>query len=149
MDMKFRFILPKGPEYCRERMLRWEALDKSLGRPPNFEVLSEDEKSLHLIALHGKKLVGCICFLPETGTQGKIFEMAVSQEYQGRGFGRQLLLTLERSLIEKGILDVYLHAHIEFESFYQRLGYLGEGDVFVKMGQSLKRMKKSLSSTDH
>src|SRR3989338_7258036 len=106
--MKFRFIAPDGPEYQAEKMLRWEVLRKPLGMPPGSEVLPEEEKSLHLIATDAKKLVGCVCFFPETEKGGLIFQMAISEEYQGKGFGRQLLFTLECSLLKRGMRDVYL-----------------------------------------
>ena len=63
--MKYKFITVDGPEYPAERMLRWEVLDKPLGIPPGTEILPEELQSLHLIALDGKRLVGCVCFYPE------------------------------------------------------------------------------------
>lgn len=142
--IKFRFIAPNGPEYDAERMLRWEVLRKPLGMPPGSEGLPEDEQSLHLIASIGKKVVGCVCFFPESEMQGRIFQMAISEEYQGKGFGRQLLQTLERSLAKKGIRDVYLYVRSESEGFYQRMGYSPEGDLVKLFGELYRLMKKVL-----
>jgi hypothetical protein len=69
--MKFRFITPKDPEYPQELMLRWEVLAKPLGLPPGMEEVLEEAKSLHLIAVDRKKLVGCVLFRPEGDTQGR------------------------------------------------------------------------------
>lgn len=146
--MKFKFIEPDGPEYQAERMLRWEVLAKPLGiPPPDTGSLSEEQQSLHLIALKGKQVVGCICFYPESKSQGRIYEMAVSEEYQGQGFGRQLLHTLEKMLIEKGFRDVYLFAGAETEGFYLLMGYEKEGDPTVTMGTKQLKMKKILLPT--
>jgi ribosomal protein S18 acetylase RimI-like enzyme len=142
--IKFRFIAPNGPDYQAERMLRWEVLRKPLGMPPGSEEIPEDDKSLHLIASIGKEVVGCVCFFPESQTQGKIFQMAVSEEYRGKGFGRKLLQSLERSLIQKGIRDVYLYVRSESEGFYQRMGYAPEGDLIKQFGEFYRLMKKVL-----
>jgi N-acetylglutamate synthase-like GNAT family acetyltransferase len=147
--MKFKIITPDAPEYDAERMLRWEVLAKPLGRPPESEVLPEELQSLHLVALEGKRIVGCVCFHPESQTSGRIFEMAVSEEHRGRGFGRQLLHALETMLVQKGIQDVYLFATPESEEFYALMGYQPEGESIAKMGLKQRLMKKNLPLGDH
>ena len=147
--MKFKIITPDAPEYQAERMLRWEVLAKPLGLPPGSEVLPEEMQSLHLVALDGKRIVGCVCFHLESNTNGRIFEMAISEEYQGKGFGRQLLHTLEQMLIQRDVHHVYLYARPETEEFYSRMGYELDGDVIVKMGLKQRMMKKNLSSCIH
>ncbi|MBS0604260.1 MAG: GNAT family N-acetyltransferase [Verrucomicrobia bacterium] len=142
--MKFKLITPDAPEYLAERLLRWEVLAKPHGMPPGSEAFPEEMQSLHLIALEGKRLVGCICFHPETISQGRIFEMAVSEEYQGRGFGRKLLHALEEMLVERGIQDVYLFARPENEEFYSLMGYRLEEEVISQMGLKQRKMKKNL-----
>ncbi len=143
--MKFKVITPNAPEYPAERMLRWEVLSKPLGMPPpEADVFPEEMQSLHLIALDGKRIVGCVCFHPESESNGRIFELAVSEEYQGRGFGRQLLHRLEKMLVEKGILNVYLLAGTESEEFYALMGYQPDGDFIQKMGLKQRMMKKIL-----
>lgn len=143
--MKFKIITTDAPEYQAERMLRWEVLSKPLGMPPDSEVIPDEMQSLHLIAIDGKQIVGCVCFHPEGSKNGRIFEMAVSEEYQGQGFGRQLIHALERMLIQKGFLDVYLFARPETEEFYSLMGYQPEGETIVEMGVKHRMMKKNLS----
>jgi len=145
--VKYKLISPEGPEYDAERLLRWEVLSKPLGMPPGSEVLAEEMQSLHLIALEGKKLVGCICFHPESKVRGRVFEMAVSEEYQGKGFARQLLHRLEQMLAQRGIECVYLYAKGESEDFYSRMGYHPEEDFIEQMGLKQRMMKKSLYPT--
>jgi N-acetylglutamate synthase-like GNAT family acetyltransferase len=147
--MKFKIITPDAPEYQAERMLRWEVLAKPLGMPPGSEIFPEEMQSLHLIALDGKRIVGCVCFYPESDTNGRISEMAVSEEYQGQGFGRQLLHTLERMLVQRGIHDVYLFTRPETEEFYSLMGYQPKDEVIVKMGLKQRMMKKNLHSNGH
>lgn len=143
--MKFFFITPGGPEYHEEKMLRWEVLGKSLGLSPEMIIPQDDAKSLHFVAKDKKKIVGCICFSrDELLTRGKISQMAISEEYQGQAFGRQLLSHLERSLADKGITDVYLYAEQEAREFYQRLGYSKEEEVLSQKGISHWLMRKNI-----
>ena len=93
--MKFRFIRTQDPEYTKELMLRWEVLSKPLGMPPGSDIFPEEKESIHLIAMEGKNVVGCVLFHPETAHEGRLYQMAVSEEYHGKGFGRQLIGTLE------------------------------------------------------
>lgn len=142
--MKFKVITPDGPEYEAERRLRWEVLAKPHGIPPGTEAFPEEHNSLHLAAIVRKKLVGCICFHPEGLINGRIFEMAVSEEYHGQGFGRKLLLELEQMLVQRGIQDVYLYVRAASEDFYSLMGYQREGDFIMQMGHKQRLMKKSL-----
>jgi len=142
--IRFRFISPSGPDYAAERMLRWEVLRKPLGMPPGSEIFSQEDQSLHLIASVQRKIVGSVCFFPETTTNGCLSQMAISEEYRGKGFGRQLIQALERSLIRKGVQDIYLYARLESEGFYRRMGYFSEGELVKQFGEHHRLMKKSL-----
>jgi ribosomal protein S18 acetylase RimI-like enzyme len=142
--MKFKVITPEGPEYEAEQRLRWEVLSKPYGIPPEVGAFPEELHSLHLVAIDGKRLVGCICFHPETHVNGRIFEMAVSEEYQGPGFGRKLILALEQMLVQRGIQDVYLYAREESEEFYSMMGYSPEDSFVEQMGLKTRMMKKRL-----
>ncbi len=142
--MKFRFITTEDPEHTKEQMLRWEVLLKPQGIPPEMEMSPEEKNSLHLIALDRKNLVGCILFHPENETKGRLYHMALSEEYQGKGFGRKMISTLERSLAGRGIKEVYLETPQDRVGFYVRMGYQMEGNVQLQNGQLLQRMIKKL-----
>lgn len=146
--MRFKFIDSKGSEYEKERMLRWEVLLKPLGLPPGSEGLPRDEDCLHLIAIENKKVIGCICFSAESKTLGEIFHMAVSEEYQGKGFGRKLMHTMENALFEKGVRTLYVYAFQDIEGFYAKMGYHAQGDCIKRNGAFCRLMKKTLSSPE-
>lgn len=142
--MKFQFIAPEGPDYEAERMLRWEILRKPLGLPPGSELDPEDPKSLHLVAIDRKQIVGCVCFFPESKEAGRIFQMALSEEYQGKGFGRKLLYALEVALAEQGFVLAEVVARQESQGFYRKMGYHPDGDAQLRFGISFQRMCKTL-----
>ncbi|MBI2743316.1 MAG: GNAT family N-acetyltransferase [Chlamydiales bacterium] len=142
--MKFCFITPDDVEYPHELMLRWEVLLKPLGLPPGNELIDEEKGSLHLVAVEKKKLVGCVLFFPEGESSGKLHEMALSEEHQGRGFGRKLISTLEQALIKKGFTEIYLFAPQDKVGFYERMGYKSESELKKEKGVLLQRMNKRL-----
>ncbi len=142
--MKFKFIKTHQPEYSKELMLRWEVLRKPLGMPPGSELFPEEDDSLHLIALEGKQVVGCVLFHQENEGRGKLFQMAISPDYNGIGFSRRLMATLEQALIKRGIREVYLLAREETIRFYSHMGYQAEGDIIQRFGLPHYTMTKSL-----
>lgn len=146
--MKFKWITTKNIEYSSARMLRWEILRKPLGLAPGTEEMPKEIDSLHLVALDSKKVVGSVSFCPENAIMGRMYQMAMSEEYRGRGFGRKLLCILEQGLEKKGIYHVYLFARKEVEGFYQQMGYQPEGPSIEKIGLPHRLMKKTLQKKE-
>jgi N-acetylglutamate synthase-like GNAT family acetyltransferase len=142
--MKFKFIKLTDPYYRDELMLRWEVLRKPLGMPPGSELQPEEKDSFHLIALEKKQLVGCVLFHPESQTEGKIFQMALSEEYRGQGFGRKLISTLEQFLVKRGICHLHVFARQEIQGFFSSLGYFPEGDPIERFGSFHQKMSKHI-----
>jgi N-acetylglutamate synthase-like GNAT family acetyltransferase len=147
--MKFKVITPQDPEYQKELMLRWEVLSKPLGMPPpELKITREEQASLHLIALDKKNVVGCVLFFPEDENSGKVFQMAISEEYRGKGFGRQLLTFLENVLSRRGFKELHLFAKPDSIEFYLQMGYHSEDEFVKQEGCKCQRMKKSLKGEE-
>lgn len=142
--MKFLFVDKDGPEYEKERMLRWEALSKTLGLPPGSEVFPEEENCMHLIAKEKDRVIGCVCFVARSAEEGEIFQMAVSEEYRGQGFGRKLIHFLEKTLMEKGVKRILVYAWQDSEGFYAKLGYAPQAEPVKKNGVLCHLMVKKL-----
>lgn len=121
--MKFRLITTGGNAYIKEKLLRWEVLVKPMGLPPGSEVFPEEEESLHLVALEKRQVVGCVLFHQETSERGRLYQLAISQEYSGLGFRRKMVTALEKELIRRGVREVHLQAADEAVGFYRSLGF--------------------------
>ncbi len=143
--MKFKFIKTHHPDYSRELILRWEVLRKPLGLPPGSELVPEEKEYLHLLAIDGKKVVGCVLFHQEGIDCGQVDQMAISEEYHGIGFARQLMVAMELALTKKGIRDVYALVNEEVVGFYLQLGYHAEGKKVARFGTSHQMMRKTLA----
>ncbi len=142
--MKFKFITLSDPYYRDELMLRWEMIEKPKGVPPGLESLHEEKESFHLIALEKKQLVGCVVCHPQSEKEGKIFHLALSDEYKGKSFSRQMLSAMEEFLMNKGISHIYVLAGEEMRGFYSHLGFESEDEPFETFGVSYQKMGKTL-----
>jgi ribosomal protein S18 acetylase RimI-like enzyme len=143
--MKFKFIAWSDPYYHEELMLRWEVVEKPKGLPPGFERREQEKMSFHLVALDKKKLVGCLVCQPHSDTEGEIFHFAMSEEYKGKPFARQMLLALEEFLFQKGINHIYVMAEKADVDVYFHLGFSAEGTLFEQNGIYYQKLGKGFS----
>ena len=124
--------------------LRFRILREPLGLPPGSEWYEFEEDCVHLIAVEGQAVVGCVLFHPDGEGGGRLLQMAVEEHLQGQGIGRILVERLEREIARDGTRSVHLHARDHAIGFYERLGYERIGDVFVEIGIPHYDMKKRL-----
>jgi len=64
----------------------------------------------------------------------KIERVAVLPRYRGQGVGRRMIEQAIWLLTERGILEAQLHAQIQTVEFYQKLGFLPQGEPFYEAG---------------
>ena len=78
------------------------------------------------------RLLGTARLLPAPGDLSRqVRQVAVDPIARRRGVGCALMGAVERVAAEEGADELWLHARENAFSFYRRLGYLPEGDVFV------------------
>lgn len=140
-----QLIEPSHALYAAERDLRFRVLRAPLGFTPGSEVFPFETESLHLVAVQGCDVVGCVLFHLESATAGRLFQMAVRDDLQRTGLGRRLVEALESTLRERGVADIHLHARAHVTGFYERLGYRIEGEPFDEVGITHRRMRKDLT----
>jgi predicted N-acetyltransferase YhbS len=124
--------------------LRWRVLRAPLGHPREATRFPFEAQSLHLVALDGKHVVGCVLFHPEGLETGRLFQMAVEPALQGRHIGQQLVRALETEVVRRGFRTVTLHAREGAVGFYARLGYEVFGEPFTEVGIPHRHMRGQL-----
>ena len=139
-----RFVGLDAPEYAEELDLRWRVLREPLGFAPDAVAFPFEAESLHLVALDGGRVVGCVLFHPEGTESGRLFQMAVEPDRQGTGLGTLLVRTLEEDLVRRGFREVTLHARDTAVGFYARLGYAPVGPPYVEVGIPHQNMRRPL-----
>jgi PhnO protein len=91
----------------------------------------KDENVYYLLAMHDDKAVGFGSMhvqrlLHHCGPVAEVQELIVTQEFQGRGVGKQLLRALEEEARIRGCRQIELccnRTRIESNEFYSRQGY--------------------------
>lgn len=145
-DAELRFVAPDDPLVAREIDLRFRVLRDPLGLGPDTVRFPYEHESLHLLAIAGGEVVGCVLFHPESATAGKLYQMAVAPERQRRGLGACLVRALESRLRGDGFRRVVLHARATAAGFYEALGYRAVGEPFDEVGIPHQRMEKALAA---
>ena len=105
--------------------LRYEVLRKPWFQPKGSERDDDDETSLHRMIIdepNGKAVaVGRLQF--NTIEEAQIRYMAVSDDYQGKGYGRKMVKALDNIAQEKGSRKIILQSRGNAVKFYERNGY--------------------------
>jgi predicted GNAT family N-acyltransferase len=74
----------------------------------------------------------------------RIGRVAVLKEYRGLGLGALLLRFIEQFAREQGYARLVLDAQCQALGFYEKLGYMAEGDIFLDCHIEHRCMHKSL-----
>lgn len=64
----------------------------------------------------------------------KVERVAVLKEVRGKGIGLFLMAEIMRKLADQNVSAVVLNAQTQVEAFYQRLGFVSEGEQFMEAG---------------
>ena len=130
-----RRIDMENPLYQKERELRNKVLLRPIGIP-DFGWEMNDQASWHFVAMDKSVLIGCVLLVPMDVkiSKGKLIQMAVDINWQGKGIGKLLVLSLIDFAISKGIKEIEIHSRAEVTSFYEHLGFKVFGDEFEEVG---------------
>ena len=105
--------------------LRYEVLRKPWLQPKGSEKDDGDKSSIHRMIIdesNGKAVaVGRLQF--NTSEEAQIRYMAVSDNYQLKGYGNIIVKTLEDIAMNKGIRNIILQARENALKFYWKNGY--------------------------
>jgi ribosomal protein S18 acetylase RimI-like enzyme len=124
--------------------LRRRALAEPVGLSLSGVRFPFEDSSLHLWAVRGRQLVGCVLFYREDERSGRLYQMAVEHALRGRGVGRMLVRQLEARLRQLGVREIRLHARGPVVGFYEQLGYVSYDEPFLEVGIEHRRMRKGL-----
>jgi predicted GNAT family N-acyltransferase len=89
-----------------------------------------DAEAFHVIAVDADgHAIGCARLLPD----GRIGRMAVLEQWRGRGAGSAMLACLIELARLQGHGNVRLHAQSHALGFYQRHGFVTQGEEFMEV----------------
>ena len=140
--LAFIDIDTRDSRYAAEVDLRYRVLRAPLGMSRQQTLSPFEDGSLHMLAVDGDVVVGCVLFRPLAARQGRLYQMAVEPDRQRRGIGAQLVAALEAEVARRGFDEVVLHARAAAVGFYERAGYTVDGAPFVEVGIAHVKMRK-------
>ena len=146
-DLKINSINVSHPAYHSVKELREIVLRKPLGRTLDAVDTEDDPKATIITAALNDKIIGCVMMFPtqELSTI-RLRQMAVHNQWQGRGIGQLLLSHAEQKAVQMGIKDIVLHAREQAIEFYKKAGFLQEGLPFMELGITHVFMRKHIAT---
>jgi len=91
--------------------------------------------AVHVLALlAGAPVATGRLLLPEGNEHAHVGRVAVLAEHRGTGCGSAVMLALHERARERGLYDITLGAQTHAIGFYERLGYVAYGEVFLDAG---------------
>ena len=126
--------------------LRHRVLRAPLGLAFTPAQLAAEHHQVHLALWRNRRVVGTTLLVPpdDSGT-ARLRQMAVDPAFAGRGLGRALLRRAEAELAGWGTVRIVLSARQTARGFYERFGYVAQGDAFTEVTIPHVQMVKLLS----
>ncbi len=119
---------------------RWLVLRAPLGLPRGTEKDLYEDNAFHaialsasctqLIALWNKQIIGSARLRLLSEDLGSIAYVAILPEFQNQGIGTKLMQKLITTAAEKNLKTLRVMARTNVLNFYNRLGFIAEGEPF-------------------
>jgi len=130
----FKEIEFGGKAYYNTIELRYKVLRKPLNLKFDAEALAMEYKDHHLCAFSlNDTLAACLIMSPQENGSVKMRQFAVEPELQGQSIGKRLVSFAEQWAAESNYKKIELHARLTAVPFYEKLGYIIEGEEFVEV----------------
>ena len=108
------------------------------------EVDGLDDSAIHLLAFDGEVPLGTARLLVK-GATGKIGRVCVLPQARGTGLGAALIgAALEELRRVPGVTEAYLGSQSHATGFYEKLGFVVEGEEFQDAGIPHRHMRRAL-----
>ncbi len=131
-------------EYKEILKLRYEILRRPLGLEVSAKDVATDDKEFHIAAFDDGKIIGCVVLRPINSDIIKLRQMAVSDACQGKGVGAKIVKYAEELAASRGFKTMETHARTVAQGFYEKLGYVAEGEAFIEATVPNIKMHKAL-----
>jgi len=132
------------PFYSSSIDLRNAVLRKPLGLKFEPNELVKERYAFHFGLFNDCfSIIACLYLIPEKKYL-HLKQMAVIEKLQGKGFGKQLILEVEKEIYYFGYNTILLHARATALGFYKKMGYKIISDKFEEVGIAHYKMRKKI-----
>ena len=99
-----------------------------------LEKIKQNSNQIIQVAIDDKKIVGCITllieqkFIHDGGLIGHIEDVVVRKDYEGKGIGIKLVMSMLERAKEKNCYKTILDCKDDIKQFYERIGFKHESN---------------------
>lgn len=127
--------------------LRHEVFVAEQGVPLEMEIDEHDAGAVHLVAVSANEVVGTLRLVDLAPTV-KIGRVAVRKDLRGAGLGKRLMEAALSHAARRGFELATLSSEVDAKTFYAKLGFQEEGEVFEDAGMPHVRMVRPVGMGD-
>lgn len=124
--------------------LRDEILRKPLGLKFSKEDLAKEYNQEHFAYFKENEIIAGLILVPSNDKLIKMRQVCVTNNMQGKGIGKELVLFVEAWAKENGYKQIYCHARKNALEFYSKLDYKIEGKTFLEVGLEHFNLEKKI-----
>jgi predicted GNAT family N-acyltransferase len=124
--------------------IRLEVFVEGQDVPLDEEVDGLDEQCTHFLGLREDRALATARLRITEHGEARAERVAVLEEVRGTGLGAAVMKLLEDTCGQRGHHEVVLHAQVPVIPFYEHLGYVPEGPVFMDCDIPHRTMRKAL-----
>lgn len=126
--------------------LRYRILLQPLGLKFLDSYREDEANFLHIGCIENStgELIGGLILAPIDNEEIRVMQVAVDVVHQGEGIGRKLIEYAESVAKDIGYSRIVMHAMLSVVGFYEKLGFIQDGDLFEERGINFIRMVKEL-----
>ncbi len=106
---------------------------------------TQDKNSFHLVIYDNEKPVGCCRFFKtEVNGKFKLGRLAIRKSHRGKHFGKVIMKEAEHLAKSEGAVIMALSAQRRASGFYEKLGYVKMGEIYLDEYCEHIHMEKTL-----
>ena len=121
-----------------ERFIREEVFCKEQGFVNEIDDL--EDSSFHLLYYFNDLVIGVCRFYELEKDIYKIGRIAVLKEYRNKGIGREIVNSAISYIKELKAKKIYIYSQLHAVGFYEKLGFIVEGDIFYEEDHPHKKV---------
>jgi N-acetylglutamate synthase-like GNAT family acetyltransferase len=142
--MKLKLIRHGSAEYEQMIELRMNLLRRPLGLSFTREQLDAEKDDILIGAFENDAIIGCCVLSPYDSHRIQLRQMAVSENVQSKGVGREIVAFAEKTAKENSYTLLMMHARNTALGFYRKCGYEIKGNEFIEVTIPHHYMEKQL-----
>ncbi|MCD4694522.1 GNAT family N-acetyltransferase [bacterium] len=134
--MLIKQIKHNSKEYQEAVDLRNTILRQLLGLILDEKDLQEEKSDIHIAFFENNIIIGTLILTPKDKNIVRIRQVAVANDYQGKGIGSKLVKFAEKFAIDHKFSKIILSSRNTALNFYKKNGYQTLGEEYV--GKTIK-----------